>query len=651
MSSIEWFHNPEIIHMDAPASELIAAVDHGFPAASKSAILIQDAASNYYAFHPSRLRIKPWFAKMRRKRIGSVADYFDLEGETQAKCVFHVSRALSQPPRVFVELHEDGSIGRVGFPALDIVRVAPKTSPTEYTRMLGPFGGLKEVAPSAPSPASSPADTSVNRYPSVQTSAALAPGLAVDFIIDLPSTPPEGVTDPDIITITGLPGDWQEVAVQVELVSGHIEFPAPTGEIVLRRNGTSVACTIHGVVSSACAAGQEVFLIATFSFQNRRCGFIRRSFTLGAAASPPSGTPLAIDLAANPPVLTVSIFQIDPAAPGKLFWSLYVPPGLEIPGMPQRLNDMIDLGVDPASFIGALYKAFPQFEPGTHLAIFRGLGEELWKKSPAFFQNAYWAMRKELGEKFAIQFICTDPTVPWELMRPVSETEETDLLAMTHPVARCVGDSQGSLRHSLPAGKVVTIAPLYERVNDRLDRAQNESQLLQTRYAAVPVTGTYEEVWKLLTAGLDSGLVSVVHFAGHGEFAMGSPALSRLKLLADRHLTVLEVGTREVKLGRKTGCLVVFDACETGATGSLLGGVGGWARTLLEQRFGGFIAPLWAVDDDAAAVVAADLFEALLTLRIPVAQALLDIRRKYGATSPTYLAYLFYGDVGARIAA
>ena len=161
------------------------------------------------------------------------------------------------------------------------------------------------------------------------------------------------------------------------------------------------------------------------------------------------------------------------------------------------------------------------------------------------------------------------------------------------------------------------------------------------------IAGTREAVWNLLTKGLDAVSVSIVHFAGHGDFPLGVASLSSLKL-QDATLTVLEVAA-EVRLGRKSGCLVIFNACETGATGSVLAGVGGWAQAILQQRFGGFIAPLWAVDDDDAAIVASDLFDALVNAKRPVAQALLSIRQRYGAKSPTYLAYLFYSDVGAHI--
>jgi CHAT domain-containing protein len=171
-----------------------------------------------------------------------------------------------------------------------------------------------------------------------------------------------------------------------------------------------------------------------------------------------------------------------------------------------------------------------------------------------------------------------------------------------------------------------TTGPCTRR--QQLQRAQNETKMLQTRYSAVPVAGTREAFWTLLTKGTD-GPVSIVHFAGHGEFSLDTAALSSLKL-QDGDFRVLEMGTQEVKLGKKSGCLVIFNACKTGATGDLLGGVGGWAQTILQQRFGGLVAPQWSVDDDQAVTVAAELFDEPVNRRFPVSEALLSTRKKYG---------------------
>ena len=101
-------------------------------------------------------------------------------------------------------------------------------------------------------------------------------------------------------------------------------------------------------------------------------------------------------------------------------------------------------------------------------------------------------------------------------------------------------------------------------------------------------------------------------------------------------------------LGEINGPLVIFNACEVGATGSVLGTVGGWAEAFLRREFRGFIAPLWPVDDIDASTIMGELFAAVIRDHTTVGEAMRDIRRRHGPASPTYFAYLFYGDVMAR---
>jgi hypothetical protein len=639
MSVVNWFNQPIVVPIDSPASDLMAAVR------GNAVVLIQDASSKYYAYQPGHLRIKPWFVKLNRLRVGKVMDYFQPHFGTQA----YVIQLGQEPPDdafCLVERAEHGSPVRVGFrtslpSAIDVSAV----DLSEFK-----ISGYK--GPAAPANVPAPAGNTVStvRYPVVQPSQVLIPGTEVDFTIDLPSTSPSGVLDPDILSISGLPADWHTATIMAEIASASIEFKTYAGPIVLKRDGTSIACVFRGKVNNSCMPGQSISVIVTFLHENRVCGYVRRTLTLGQALPDDDGAIIGIDFDAAPPVLTVSIFQIDPDRPGRLLWSVLVSPGLEIPGMPGKFKGEINLGGDPASFISELFASLSQLKPGQHMQAFYGFGEALWRKSPDFFKQSYWAIRKSLNEDFAIQFISDDANIPWEMMRPIAENDdlETELLVMTHPIARCVGDSQGSLRYRLPAGRIATIAPNYLKANDRLERAQVETKMLQDRYSAVSVNGIRNDVWGLFANGLDHDFVSIVHFAGHGDFPLDDPGQSLLKL-QDGDLTAREVDTSEVKLGKRSGCLVFFNACKTGSTGGLLGGVGGWAEIILRRRFGGFIAPLWAVDDDDAAVVSASLFDDLLNRKVPVSQALLSMRKKFGKRSPTYLAYLFYGDVGAKI--
>jgi hypothetical protein len=95
--------------------------------------------------------------------------------------------------------------------------------------------------------------------------------------------------------------------------------------------------------------------------------------------------------------------------------------------------------------------------------------------------------------------------------------------------------------------------------------------------------------------------------------------------------------------------VVFLNACEVGATGSVLGNVGGWADAFLSRRFGAFIAPLWAIDEEDAQQATEWLMTRIVRDRAPLGEALRELRAKFGDVSPTFYSYLLYGDVTARL--
>ena len=216
-------------------------------------------------------------------------------------------------------------------------------------------------------------------------------------------------------------------------------------------------------------------------------------------------------------------------------------------------------------------------------------------------------------------------------------------------MARWLEDYDGYMRNELPPGRVFTIAPKYSTVSRRLPRAQTESEKIVEEFGATSLPGTRAALLALLETQPPAAPVALLHFAGHGQFTPTVTSQSSIKL-EDGALTASEVSRPEVKLGKACRTLVFFNACEVGATGSIFGEVGGWAAAFLSRQFGGFIAPLWSVEDNDAGVVAEELLQGILTRREPIGTVLRDLRAKYGTASPTYYSYLYYGDVTAFLA-
>jgi hypothetical protein len=355
-----------------------------------------------------------------------------------------------------------------------------------------------------------------------------------------------------------------------------------------------------------------------------------------------------VDPDAEQPDVTVYIAVADPARPQELRWQITTP---RFDGLPAALDGLTLLDNQPRAEAAALFKEFASLPAGQHRASIEGFGDRLWNRAPAQWRAVYWALWDHYRRPLTIQFVSDEPYLPWELMRPTrsDESETHPPLALQHAVGRWIRRWDGFMRNRLGTGKLCTIAPHYKISSLKLARAEAESKKLQDDYGAEPVAGTYAAV-KSLFESSPLAPVALLHFSGHGSFAADAVGASSIKL-EDGVFTVSEAARPEVRLGAACRTLVIFNACEVGATASSLGAVGGWADALLGRRFGGFIAPLWAVEDEDASKAVAEMLEGIVKRQRPIGAVLRDMRAKYGDLSPTFFSYLYYGDVTAKLGA
>lgn len=499
-------------------------------------------------------------------------------------------------------------------------------------------------------PAPGDEGTLPRRFPSIEPFGSWAAGEPIALDVDL-LRQPAAATIGGAVDFGALPVDWQTITLQVTLICPDIEFDhGGRGDVTVWRNAASLPARITGRVRTAAAA--TLVIQALFMHGSRYAGVALRTLAASAAApAPPPTVPatVVVDPAAAGPDLAVSIFRIG-AAGRELLWLLK--PAAGVLGLPAALDGTVRLQCkNPDAESAALFAEFAQLPEGQHETVLHGFGDRLWKIAPDCFRETYWAIWDHFKRPLTIQFTTDEPNLPWELMRPSRKqgrrSEIQPPLALQHAVARWLRSYAGWMPNRLPQGRLCTIAP-RGRPGRKLTSAQTESQRLQQHYGAEPVAGTRDAVRALLESAphAPDRPVAVLHFAGHGRFNAAAADLSAIEL-EDGELSVAEAGMQEVQLGAACRTLVVFNACEVGATGVALGQVGGWADALLRREFGGFIAPLWAVEDQDASVVIDELIAGIVTDRRPVGEVLRDIRKKHGSNSPTFYSYLYYGDVTA----
>lgn len=534
------------------------------------------------------------------------------------------------------------------------VSPSPTFSLPPQPRAPGPMPRQPPVAQPDAAPAAPPTEaaddegTTPVRHPSIEPAGALKRGEQVVLVVDLLRTPSPHTTGGPL-QLGAQPASWSTIELAVTLVSDGIDFDAGgRASLTIRRNQESLAARVTGTVRANLADAATIDVSAQFWDGTRCCGVARRQLALAGADAPAAAQvtsgDVRVDPAAEKPDLTIFITQLPGASRGLMHWRMET---AHFDGLPPKLDGFIDLGTDAASEAAAMFSQFANLERGKHRARIEGFGEKLWDRASAEFRELYWVLHDHYQRPLTIQFISDDPHLPWELMRPYRKDEVHPPLALRHAVARWIGRYAGYLSNRLPVGRMVTIAPRYPSARTRLSTAEATAARLVQRFRAEALQGTLVATNNLLE-NPPADPVALLHFTGHGLFNAAAADASAIKL-EDGNLAVDEVRRREVKLGERWGTVVFFNACEVGATASALGSVGGWADAFASRKFRGFIAPLWAIDEEDAAQVTDELMTKIVTEGVPIGTALRDLRMQHGDVSPTFYSYLLYGDVTARL--
>lgn len=292
------------------------------------------------------------------------------------------------------------------------------------------------------------------------------------------------------------------------------------------------------------------------------------------------------------------------------------------------------------------------------IRLARDFGRQLYRRyAPAAFKQAFWAamakLRAENKRLTSIQITSNNPLIPWELMRPISAdgARETDFLGLEFRVARWAPrGSERQLdkpRRTVRVDQVTAIAPRYGGA-DHLPFQTVELAALRKMKGFREIPGRYEAV-ETLIRGRPGG---IVHFSGHGVLRKDKDGAPSFEIrLAD---TTLDVGEwRELAARGGSRPFYFFNACDIGQATSVGGFVEGWGPALIGTGASGYIGGLWPLFDRAAANFSTHFYAELGPRAkdgpVFVAEILRRARRLFYETGdPTYLAYIFYGDVNLR---
>lgn len=558
---------------------------------------------------------------------------------------------------------------------------APPAPPVEAT---------PEPAVPADPPTADPASVAVTRYPVMDLPERVLPGEPFPLMIWLSRTQvtPEVVTEPgpdaSVDESGGLEMTLPDAAEwQFRVVLNAPGFrigdgAGPIAELVMQADGDSTPALFMLTAEPGAHPDGSATLRATLWLGASYLASFERQVAVGVTAASAgndradaSGTePVSLAPGAHSADLTVRVDYADPSALG---------PGQVIVASPHFRDPLVVGTVDTpaavAPWIAGNYRDFiaarsqdlargatrpggPSGDGALTEPLIRGFGQELYRRyAPEVFKQALWALMDDPDAPLeSIQVYSNNPVIPWELMRPTSPdgTRELDYLGAAFRIARWhAGAGPAAFdrpRQELAFDELVAIAPDYGP-GEVLSSVAVELESLSRTPGFREVPGRLDALRTLI----GTPPRGIVHFAGHGVVEAGDDGLSAFLIrLEDLDLSVMAwrgLGGRNPAGG---GPFYFFNACDVGRADTVANFVEGWAPAVIEGGASGFIGGLWPVFDDSAAAFAAGFYADIETRLAEgpasVAAVLQDLRRRFAETGdPTWLGYVYYGDVNLRL--
>jgi propane 2-monooxygenase large subunit len=262
----------------------------------------------------------------------------------------------------------------------------------------------------------------------------------------------------------------------------------------------------------------------------------------------------------------------------------------------------------------------------------RETGTGLWQDLvPDLIQERFWQLR---GSITSFTIACDDDTVPWELLYPLTSTDDEGFLVEQFPVLRRVYEQYRSDRVLL--GDARYVVPPGAPKN-----AENEVAAIRRilRQPVIPAITGLADLLELL----DGGTTGLLHFACHNTFSLEAGG-SSIKMVGGPFVPpLLNSAVSRHSLADRSP-LIFVNACRSAGAAAEYTRMMGWASQFMAAGAGAFIGTLWPVRSTQASKFAEAFYDAL-TGGADLGHASLTARQATkDEADPTWLAYTVYGD-------
>lgn len=273
------------------------------------------------------------------------------------------------------------------------------------------------------------------------------------------------------------------------------------------------------------------------------------------------------------------------------------------------------------------------YDPGNARALLLSTGVALWTNMvPEAIKEQFWELRPRITT-FAIDTGLDD--IPWELLYPVSPTEDEGFLVEQFAVTRRVF-GQARVRE-------ISLRPARFVVPEGGPR--NAGAEVEAVHRILSGTGTPETVKDLaaLLALVEAGDIGLMHFACHNTYRPEDG--SSITMAGGDFVPDLLEFSKARKVLAPARPLVFVNACRSAGAVPHFTRMMSWAEQFLGAGAGAFVGTLWDIRSSGAQTFAEAFYDAFAT-GSTLGQATLRARNVTAAAEgdPTWLSYAVYGD-------
>jgi hypothetical protein len=262
---------------------------------------------------------------------------------------------------------------------------------------------------------------------------------------------------------------------------------------------------------------------------------------------------------------------------------------------------------------------------------------------PEELKTKYWVIHDKIK---SVQVISDEPWIPWEIIRPWRRSnggvEEDGFLCERYAFSRWLEGREFRRKDRVETAKLVVPS------DTNLPKALDEQNWICDFARRVNMNVSTDSEYDKVLGSLRSGGFDLLHFSTHGRYDQTHPNLSGIMLEQGIELKPEFISGLATTFGRAKP-LVVLNACQTGAQGFSLTGIGSWATRFLDAGASSFIGTLWSVSDETAFRFTQNLYQQL-SAGAALGQAVQEARkRSQQPGDPSWLAYSLYGYPNSHV--